>query len=1085
MDEELERQRRPSRSRREPQGGARSRPNSGPSGGGGLLSRYGGAARESDKPHGEESIEAPIPPQQENFVSHAPKYVPGGGPSSGRYSPSDSPAPDQRRAAPPTARGDLNSTPLNDRLRGAQESERPRGNAWQAFTGQARRLGDNIRRAAGGRDDESHEPRAGNWKATDFDADELETWDREDSAPFDVPEDPDASYADYPSRSGSRQDFTRNPSRGNGPSGSGRGQPPRNDDSRWRRSPRDWDDDEWDGAWETGTWDTGWAAGGQPSMEYARPGGESFGDSGFWSPGRDAPYDDDDPPRESALAESLNTLAQLGAVGVPLGRLARLRLLLRRRPAAAAMLAFFLLGFMLTCCAPLIPLLRLGYDAADAAHRVSALQGIFAGGSSALFNTANLKDAQTQVDGITHDLYEINGAFSVIGAPLAAVSPQIRNYRLLVRMGFDLTASADEGLNVAQTLLTPLAGGALSSDGAGISPADITQARAVLQDASSRIQDAIDAYHSLDVGALPAQLQPNSKYGKYLELLPTAQSALGEMSALLNFVPAMLGIGQPAYYLVVAMDRSELRPGGGFQGNFGYLVLDGGKQSKTHPLSLNDMYNLDTTYYTSNITDPSPGNCASSGPQPPLVYWWWPYRDIPACQLGWGVRDSNLSADFPTNARTAMEIAKQAGFGDTSIPANTQLQGEIAFTPVLIEDLLQVVAPKGLPMPQYHITVTAQNLQREIHEFQLGVAGPKNQPRKTFTHELSTALLAQIKTLHGAALKPVLTVAQQAIKDKDLQIYFSDPRAELILQQLGLASTINQGGGDGFFVVDTNDGGNKANTYVSEHQTDYVTLLPNGGAVHQLQISVTYAKDGPVYQTTGTVPEDYIDMQRTYLPGDATILGYSGFFPSHFYTPDSCNNPGASTQTEAVIADCSQAYYEFLHPITSSDVPGRTMVMGQVVVACGAAIPAIDTLETPAVLRLFRGTQYENTNYSNQNRGTTNCDYLSVTRTEHIYISWYTPNAFAIGAGGHGTYSELVEKQAGSSDFLNGVGDYLTVYVDTSHLTSHNPNIGNVVIGANGADPEAQWSALLSGKKPISGFNNIHLQDDTTVTYGF
>ena len=1078
MDEELERKRQSSPTRRESPGGARSRPNSGsgnrppgradsaPRGSsGGLLSRYGGANQDARDERAPEI--APAPPQQENFPTHASKYIPGGGssatPPPDQYVPSGAPAPLPRYGAPPPARPELASTPLNDRLRGARDGERRGGGAWEAFTGQARRIGDNLRRvAAGGHETGSRAPRAGNWMATDFKPDELETWDRDDSAPFDVPVDPDESYAGRPVGRSPRGDYRDYPAPKNSSSGSGRG-----------RGPQDWEDDEWDGAWETGTWDTGWAAGSQDSMEYAGAGRDQFGDSGFWSPGRGAGRDEYE-SQDSALAESLNTLAQLGAVGVPLGRLARLRMLLRRRPAAAALLAFFLLGFMLTCCAPMIPLLRLGYDAADAAHRVSTLQGLFAGGSSALFNTANLKEAQTQVDGITHDLYEINGAFSVIGAPLAAVSPQMRDYRLLVRIGFDLTASADEGLTVAQTLLSPLAGGALSSDSPGITPDNITQARAVLQDATLRVQDAIDAYHSLDMSALPSQLQPGSKYGKYLGLLPTAQAALGEMTSLLNFVPAMLGIGQPAYYLVVAMDRSELRPGGGFQGNFGYLVLDGGKQSKTHPLALNDMYNLDGAYYTKNIVDPS--NCASTGPQPPLVYWWWPYRDIPQCQLGWGARDSNLSPDFPTNARTAMEIAKEAGFGDGSIPPNTQLQGEIAFTPVLIEDLLQVVAPNGLELPQYHVTITAKNLQYAIHRFQLGGSGPKNQPRKSFTHELSSVLLTKIKSLHGAALKPVLAVAQQAIKDKDLQIYFADPRAELILQQLGLASEINQNGNDGFFVVDTNFGGNKANTFVTEHQTDYVTLLPNGGAVHQLQISVTYAKTATVYQTP-QAPADYIDMQRTYLPGNATILGYSGFFPSHFYTPDNCAFPTNSIQTEVIFADCSQSYYELLQPSTASDTPGRTMVMGQVMVACGPAIPLSETLETPAVMRHFAGPRPDDNG----------CDTASttVTRTQHIYISWYTPHAFSIGADGHGTYSELVEKQAGSADFLNGVGDYLTVYVDTSHLKSANGNVSNAVIGTNGADAEAQWSALLQGKKPISGYLNMQIQDNITVTYNF
>ena len=170
---------------------------------------------------------------------------------------------------------------------------------------------------------------------------------------------------------------------------------------------------------------------------------------------------------------------------------------------------------------------------------------------------------------------------NLAGAPLAAVSPAVRDYRLLTRMGFDLTAAADEGLDVAQTLLLPLEGGALPSDSStpGITTSDIQQAQGVLAEASARIDDALAAYAAIDVHALPGILQPAGKYGKYFALLPTAKGALSELNTLLPGAAALLGVGSPAYYLVVLMDRSELRPGGGFQGNYGILTIEGGKQS--------------------------------------------------------------------------------------------------------------------------------------------------------------------------------------------------------------------------------------------------------------------------------------------------------------------------------------------------------------------------------------------------------------------------------------------------------------------------------------------------------------------------
>src|SRR5260370_42631207 len=190
-----------------------------------------------------------------------------------------------------------------------------------------------------------------------------------------------------------------------------------------------------------------------------------------------------------------------------------------------------------------------------------------------------------------------------------------------------------------------------------------------------------------------------------------------------------------------------------------------------------------------------------------------------------------------------MSITEQAG----QVPDGAPLQGVIAFTPVLIADLLAVTGP--LPMPDWGVTVTAQNLEHEIHDYQLGAhAPPKGVDRKEFTHQLSSRLLKRLQGLHGSALKAVLQIAQTALRDKDLQIYCSPPRAQLVVEQLGLASEVRTGEGDGYFVVDTNFGGNKANTYVTERQTDYVTLLPDGGALHRLPIAVPTDNNASRYQ---------------------------------------------------------------------------------------------------------------------------------------------------------------------------------------------------------------------------------------------
>jgi hypothetical protein len=549
----------------------------------------------------------------------------------------------------------------------------------------------------------------------------------------------------------------------------------------------------------------------------------------------------------------------------------------------------------------------------------------------------------------------------------------------------------------------------------------------------------VQAYNQIDPNALPAQLKPGTTYGNYLKQLPLALQVFGEMKNLIDAAPALLGVGQPAYYLILAMDNTELRPGGGEQGNYGVLELDGGKQSAKNPPALTDAITLDQAYASIAAPVPPLSNCdgnvmAGDGANSqgiswaqidpngvtnsPNVDWWFPYRCLPG--TGFGLRDSALSADFPTDARLSMQIAEASNIATKN---HAPIQGVVAFTPSLIEAVLAATGG-DLPMPGFidtqthkEVVITSTNLELEIHEQQT-ILHQTN--RKAFTHDLSTALFARLKTLHGSGMKTLFDIVMSALKSKDLQVYLADPRAELVLQQLGLDGSVATGNGDGYMVVDANTCGCKANQYVSESQTDFVTLLPNGGAFHQLEINVTYDKRGSIFNPAalGTIPfDDYTDLQRTYMPGDATIVGWSGFNPGPYFQPGACPQ-GQGYQT--VITDCSLDH-GLVQTMTNSDIAGRTMIQGSLLITCGG-LPNNDFGQ-------YGSDSYaQSLGYSNFSAWEDhNCVANPQQHTQTIFLAWYTPNAYTVDGSGHGTYSELIEKQAGGATNL-------TVYVTRGSL---------------------------------------------------
>jgi hypothetical protein len=303
-----------------------------------------------------------------------------------------------------------------------------------------------------------------------------------------------------------------------------------------------------------------------------------------------------------------------------------------------------------------------------------------------------------------------------------------------------------------------------------------------------------------------------------------------------------------------------------------------------------------------------------------------------------------------------------------------------------------------------------------------------------------------------------------------LQVYLADPRAELLLEQLGLASEISRGSGDSYFVSDANIGANKANTYVTQHQTDVVTLLPNGGALHHLLVATSYDKKGYIYNG----PNDAVDYQaveRIYMPGAATILGYAGFTPQIF---PSCGDGNGFYSL--VITDCSSGH-QLLLPTTNSDVSGRTMVLGGLLVMCGAA-KTYSEYDSGREKRECDGNDFKN----------------AVKHTQNVYLSWYTPNAYTRAANGHGAYSLLVQKQAGTQAYVNGQSTSLTtltVYVDTSKINAPSvdlPTTDATLVNGDSTQSRSQRDSAFAKLLQQQGLQKAFdgpLASDTIVGAGF
>lgn len=721
----------------------------------------------------------------------------------------------------------------------------------------------------------------------------------------------------------------------------------------------------------------------------------------------------------------------------------------RERPRhRRALVAMLLVAILFACGAPGIMAARLAMVGLDGVRRLQQMQALLThDGLNTLTNADDLNTLHTQITAARADFAELDRALA-LGQPIIGISSTLADDARLVRVALHLLNAGDDVLGIAQTVVVPLlsnpfaaqptATGAstpmptgtkaptASSPTAAPAPMPLLNLAtfAQVQGSIQRARGEIDAAASLSATIAPGHLPQalGSKISALLARLPAYAQLADAAMPLLNAAPELLGLSAPTNYLILALDRSELRTGGGFIGNFGMLPMSGGRIGK---LTLQDTYLLDADFFT------------KTHQQVPAIYPWWPYRN--GSQVyGWGLRDSALAPDFPTDAAAALGIVHGVGHAP-HFDGTAPITGVIAITSVA---MAQVIAIGGgsLTIPQYpKEVVTPQNLEATIHCFQLGACRnekPILQPgeaasndRKRFTAYLGQALLDRVRHFTQPQLKDLFGKVAQDIAAKDIQIAFANTSAEGALIQLHAAAAVPPAVSETFFVTDTNVGGNKANTYVTQHEEDIVTLLPDGGALHHLLIRTTYQRQGPLYEgSTGQI--QYWDYRRVYFPQAARFLGITGYL----------GGPGHGANLD-----------------TTSDTAGRAMIGATTVIGDGSAFGQCRAPDshTPS--------------------------WLCAPQVRDTFVSWYTPHAWTRDA--HGLhYSLLVQRQAGSNVTL-------TVRLDPTHHDDR-AEAASLLAGATRnfdvssftsptgflAQTDAAWAALA--KQSVTLFDGSLAQDE-------
>jgi Protein of unknown function (DUF4012) len=562
----------------------------------------------------------------------------------------------------------------------------------------------------------------------------------------------------------------------------------------------------------------------------------------------------------------------------------------------------------------------IAHDGVDHLLKVKSILDVSKTNLTAELSATKLQQSQVEFKEAESDFIQLQQLVSRpdIQSTIRQFAPQYSNElnmaQSLIRVALDVSRMGKElcdvgliGVNIIHS--SPLTVGATKPL---ISASNVLAIEGSLVHAFYYIGDIRLQLSHVSIKDLPISKAQKAQINSVLPLLPKAEDLITQAQSFIGPISWLLGVGHPRRFLIQTMDTAELRPGGGFTGQYGILQTQDGRIT---PPTLTDVTLIDYA-----------GNGAALGRKAPPGYSWMTFPN-------WGLRDSNLSGDFPTTARMAMQVFEDEGGGP--------VDGDIAFTPAMIGHIIDVTGP--ITVPGFNETITSKNLEERLHYYQQDFSAIAREKqitgnytyggRKAFTSLLGRLLLDHVRHLPLSKLMEVVKGAIKDIQSRDLEIYFTNPVVEAWLVEHGYSASIDTfSKQDGFMVTQGNFSISKASQYVHTTEQDNVTLDAQGNAIHNLTITLDYQQTGPVYGY-----DTYADYIRVYVPRSATFISGDGFDtgkPCDF----SCGQDNASSPSD--VRYCPNGNYSLgiewattawpndgLGPPTEmqSDLPGRAM----------------------------------------------------------------------------------------------------------------------------------------------------------------
>ncbi|PIT88388.1 MAG: hypothetical protein COU29_01200 [Candidatus Magasanikbacteria bacterium CG10_big_fil_rev_8_21_14_0_10_36_32] len=384
-----------------------------------------------------------------------------------------------------------------------------------------------------------------------------------------------------------------------------------------------------------------------------------------------------------------------------------------------------------------------------------------------------------------------------------------------------------------------------------------------LQVALPNYQAALKDLSNIDSTVLPLQYQ--SLFNDFRLLFAGVLNDLDNLSDLGQTIQEVFGGQGLRRYLLIFQNPHEIRPTGGFIGSFAIMDIKDGK--------------------VTNLEVPAGGSYDLQGQLDQFVE---PPTPLLLANKRWEFQDANWFPDFPTSAEKMLWFYRHS--------RQLTADGVIAVNATVLERLLSIIGP--VTDEERSLTLSANNaiatIQTVVEE------GPEKQQRKPkqILTDLAPKLLQQTTEIKPDQALPLLLSISEALKQKEIQAYFTDNDAQKTVSSFGWAGKILQTreNQDYLFIVNTNIRGEKSDAEIKQTISHQAVIQENGEVINMVTITREHSgiRGEKLYGATN------IDYLRIYVPAGSELISVSGFsWPDEktFRVPDKWTTKDEFIQT--------------------------------------------------------------------------------------------------------------------------------------------------------------------------------------------